>query len=95
VSWRIWLAAAMWIMWLARRLPARDSRWRICSPEEASRGAVPVQEANRLRSANRATSPTVARRAFRHKTTKQPFRAIFWATVIVNCVALGWIVHRL
>jgi hypothetical protein len=30
-------------------------------PEEASRGAVPVQEANRLRSANRATSPTSAR----------------------------------
>lgn len=27
----------MCITWLARRLPARDSRWRICSPEEASR----------------------------------------------------------
>ena len=37
----------------------------------------------------------VARRVFRHKTTKQPFRTIFWATVIVNCVALAWITHRL
>lgn len=37
----------------------------------------------------------VARRVFRHKTTKQPFRTIFWATVMVNCVALAWIVHRL
>ena len=37
----------------------------------------------------------VARRVFRHKTTKQPFRTIFWATVIVNCVALAWIVHSL
>jgi len=27
------------------RLPARDSRWRICSPEEASMGAVPFQDA--------------------------------------------------
>ena len=30
----------------------------------------------------------VARRAFRHKTTKQPFRTIFWVTVVVNCAAL-------
>jgi hypothetical protein len=28
-----------------RRLPARDRRWRRCSPEEASIGAVPVQDA--------------------------------------------------
>jgi uncharacterized membrane protein YsdA (DUF1294 family)/cold shock CspA family protein len=31
----------------------------------------------------------VARRVFRHKTTKQPFRTIFWGTVIANCVALA------
>lgn len=36
----------------------------------------------------------VARRAFRHKTTKQPFRTIFWGTVIANCVALAWFVHE-
>jgi len=29
--------------WLSRRLPARESRWRIWSPLEASIGAVPVQ----------------------------------------------------
>lgn len=34
----------------------------------------------------------VARRVFRHKTTKQPFRTIFWSTVIVNCLALAWFV---
>jgi uncharacterized membrane protein YsdA (DUF1294 family) len=32
-----------------------------------------------------------ARRVFRHKTTKQPFRTIFWGTVIANCVALAWL----
>ena len=26
--------------------------------------------------------------ALRHKTRKQPFRAIFWGTVVLNCVAL-------
>lgn len=36
----------------------------------------------------------VARRVFRHKTTKQPFRTIFWGTVIANCVALGWLVYE-
>ncbi len=29
--------------------------------------------------------------AFRHKTRKQPFRAIFWCTVAVNCAALVWL----
>ena len=35
----------------------------------------------------------VARRVFRHKTTKQPFRTIFGGTVIANCVALAWFVY--
>jgi uncharacterized membrane protein YsdA (DUF1294 family)/cold shock CspA family protein len=36
----------------------------------------------------------VARQVFRHKTTKQPFRTIFWFTVIANCLALGWFVYQ-
>ena len=36
----------------------------------------------------------VARRVFRHKTTKQPFRTIFWVTVIANCLALAWFVYE-
>lgn len=36
----------------------------------------------------------VARRVFRHKTIKQPFRAIFWLTVVVNCVAVGLLVRE-
>ena len=36
----------------------------------------------------------VARRTFRHKTTKQPFRTIFWVTVIANCLALAWFVYE-
>jgi len=35
----------------------------------------------------------VARPLFRHKTTKEPFRSIFWFTVVANCVALAWLVH--
>ncbi len=37
----------------------------------------------------------VAQRAFRHKTKKQPFVTIFWGTVLVNCVALAWVVYEM
>jgi len=36
-----------------RRFPARDSRWRVWSPEEAPSGAVPFQEAKWPRLAKR------------------------------------------
>jgi uncharacterized membrane protein YsdA (DUF1294 family) len=31
----------------------------------------------------------VGQRAFRHKTVKRSFRAVFWLTVVVNCVAVA------
>ncbi len=34
----------------------------------------------------------VARHVFRHKTTKQPFRTLFWFTVVAHCGALAWFV---
>lgn len=36
----------------------------------------------------------VARRVFQHKTTKRPFRTIFWFAVIANCVALAWFMYE-
>ena len=33
----------------------------------------------------------IARHRLRHKTRKQPFRAIFWMTVIANCTAFGFL----
>lgn len=29
--------------------------------------------------------------AFRHKTRKQPFRAVFWATAAVHTLAVAWL----
>lgn len=60
----------------------------------AERGAWRIPEANLHAIALLGGWPgaMVARRAFRHKTTKQPFRTIFWGTVIANCVALAWLV---
>jgi uncharacterized membrane protein YsdA (DUF1294 family) len=33
-----------------------------------------------------------AQNVFRHKTVKQPFRTVFWCTVVLNCLALGLLV---
>lgn len=35
----------------------------------------------------------LAQQLFRHKTVKQPFQAVFWMTVALNLVALGWLVR--
>ena len=60
----------------------------------AQRGARRVPEANLHLVALLGGWPgaLVARRLFRHKTTKQPFRTVFWLTVLVNCMALAWMV---
>lgn len=34
-----------------------------------------------------------ARRKLRHKTIKQPFRAIFWCTVALHCLAISSLVY--
>lgn len=33
----------------------------------------------------------LAQQLFRHKTAKTSFRVAFWATVLLNCGALGWL----
>jgi len=32
----------------------------------------------------------LAQSLLRHKSQKQSFRAVFWLTVILNCLVLGW-----
>lgn len=34
----------------------------------------------------------IAQQQFRHKTIKQSFQSVFWVTVVVNLVAVGWLV---
>ncbi len=35
-----------------------------------------------------------AQAAFRHKTNKASFQAVFWLTVMVNCAALTWLIAQ-
>lgn len=34
----------------------------------------------------------IAQQQFRHKTIKQPFQSVFWATVVLNMAVLAWLV---
>ena len=34
----------------------------------------------------------IAQQRFRHKTTKQPFQAVFWVTVVFNVAAVACLV---
>jgi len=33
----------------------------------------------------------IAQQVFRHKSRKEAFRVVFWATVVLNCAAFAWI----
>ena len=33
----------------------------------------------------------MAQRLLRHKSSKSEFQAVYWTTVVINCMALGWL----
>ncbi|MFA5172456.1 MAG: cold shock and DUF1294 domain-containing protein [Sulfuriferula sp.] len=36
----------------------------------------------------------LAQKTLRHKSKKKEFQTVFWATVIINCFALGWLLTK-
>ena len=64
----------------ADKAAARQGRWR-----------TPESTLHTLALVGGWPGALVAQRVFRHKTTKQPFRTIFWFTVVANCAALAWL----
>lgn len=36
----------------------------------------------------------LAQKILRHKSKKKDFQTVFWATVIINCFALGWLLTK-
>lgn len=77
------LSGLTFAMYRADKSAAQQGRWRT---PESTLHAVSVMGG--------WPGALVARRVFRHKTIKQPFRAIFWLTVVVNCVAVGLLVRE-
>lgn len=73
------LSAASFVMYGIDKSAARQGRWR-----------TPEITFHLLSVAGGWPGALLGQRIFRHKTRKQPFRGIFWCTVIVNCVVLVW-----
>jgi uncharacterized membrane protein YsdA (DUF1294 family) len=65
------------------------------SAAEKGRWRTPESTLHLLSLAGGWPGALVGQRVFRHKTRKQPFRAIFWATVIANVTALAWLLTQL
>ncbi len=66
------------LMYRADKSAARENRWRVA---ESSLHTVALLGG--------WPGALIARQVYRHKTTKQPFRTIFWLTVLANCAALA------
>ena len=77
------LSMVAFVMYGADKAAAKQGRWR--TPEIALH-VVSV--------AGGWPGALIGQWVFRHKTRKQPFRTIFWGTVIVNCSALAWLLAR-
>jgi len=73
------LSVASFVVYGIDKSAARRGRWR-----------TPEITFHLLSVAGGWPGALLGQRVFRHKTRKQPFRGIFWCTVIVNCVALVW-----
>ncbi len=74
------MSAATLFAYRSDKLAAQQSRWR-------------TQESTLHMMAFLGGWPgaLVAQRRYRHKTQKQPFKAIFWLTVIGNVLLLAWL----
>ena len=78
------LSAISFVVYGVDKSAARRSGWR-----------VPERTLQLLSLAGGWPGALVAQAVFRHKTHKQPFRAIFWATVAINCLGLGLLLWKL
>ncbi|MYM62259.1 DUF1294 domain-containing protein [Pseudomaricurvus sp. HS19] len=73
------LSIVTWFIYADDKAAAKANRWR--TPEDllhvwSLAGGWP--------------GALLARRILRHKSRKQPFRTVFWVTVLLNCAAFGW-----
>lgn len=72
------LSAAAFLIYRADKSAAAQGNWR-----------TPESTLHTIALVGGWPGALVARQVFRHKTTKQPFRTIFWGTVFANCLALA------
>lgn len=76
------LSLVAFFMYAEDKSAAEQSRWR-----------TPESTLHMIALAGGWPGALIAQRFLHHKTTKQPFRTIFWITVASNCAALGWFIY--
>jgi uncharacterized membrane protein YsdA (DUF1294 family) len=65
--------------------------WADKSAAEADNTRTPENWLHAISLAGGWPGALIARHALRHKTVKQPFRTVFWITVMLNSLALAWL----
>lgn len=81
VFWSYWLASAMTFI-VYRRDKSAAIRYQSRTPEKTL---------HLLALVGGWPGAILAQRLFRHKSKKLSFQIIFWATVMLNCLALAWL----
>lgn len=64
------------------------------SAAEQGRWRAPEAQLHLFALAGGWPAAALAQQKFRHKTTKESFRAVFWLTVVVNVAAMLWLASR-
>jgi uncharacterized membrane protein YsdA (DUF1294 family) len=81
VFWSYWLASAMTFI-VYRRDKSAAIRYQSRTPEKTL---------HLLALVGGWPGAILAQRLFRHKSKKLSFQIIFWATVMLNCLVLAWL----
>jgi uncharacterized membrane protein YsdA (DUF1294 family)/cold shock CspA family protein len=80
LAWYLFASAATYLTYAADKADAGAGRWR-----------TPESTLHFLGLVGGWPGALVARQKFRHKTRKRTFIGAFWAMVVLNCVALAWL----
>lgn len=68
------------------------SYWIDKSAAQGGRRRIPESNLHLLSLAGGWPGALIAQQLFRHKTIKQPFQSVFWATVVLNVAGFAWLV---
>ncbi len=83
--------AHLFVLYVAASVAAFVMYWRDKSAARAAGWRTPEGTLHLVGILGGWPGALVAMQVFRHKSSKQSFRTVFWATVIVNCGALAWL----
>ena len=79
LAWYLVIGAATFFMYAKDKRAAINGNWR-----------VPEKTLHIFSVAGGWLGALIAQDKLRHKTQKQPFRAIYWLTVVINVAVLLW-----